>query len=150
MENLPSILTPDLGLLFWMLLAFLVVFGVLAKFGFPAIVGMVEERKKFIDESLKRAHEAAERLTNIQQESEAIVQQARVQQAADDGLDSLKYQLEYIISGKYSDRENEDVIIDKLLLIREGLNLLFLLGDNAKRQEAYDLALQRDLQDYPW
>ena len=40
MENLPSILTPDLGLLFWMLLAFLVVFGVLAKFGFPAIVGM--------------------------------------------------------------------------------------------------------------
>ena len=81
MENLPSILTPDLGLLFWMLLAFLVVFGVLAKFGFPAIVGMVEERKKFIDESLKSAHEATERLTNIQQESEAIVQQARVQQA---------------------------------------------------------------------
>ena len=79
--NLPAILTPDLGLLFWMLLAFLVVFGVLAKFGFPAIIGMVEERKKFIDESLKNAHEAAERLANIQQESEAIVQQARVQQA---------------------------------------------------------------------
>ena len=39
--NLPSILTPDLGLLFWMLVAFLVVFGVLAKFGFPAILGLV-------------------------------------------------------------------------------------------------------------
>ena len=82
MENLPSILTPDLGLLFWMLLAFLVVFGILAKFGFPAIIGMVEERRKFIDESLKNAHEAAERLTNIQQESETIIQQAREQQAA--------------------------------------------------------------------
>ena len=81
MENLPSILTPDLGLLFWMLLAFLVVFGVLAKFGFPAIVGMVEERKKFIDKSLKDAHEAAERLANIQQESEAMVQKAREEQA---------------------------------------------------------------------
>lgn len=81
MENLPSILTPDLGLLFWMLLAFLVVFGVLAKFGFPAILGMVEERKKFIDESLKNAHEAAVRLENIQQESESMVQQAREQQA---------------------------------------------------------------------
>ena len=81
MENLPSILTPDLGLLFWMLLAFLVVFGVLAKFGFPAIVGMVEERKKYIDESLKQAHEAAERLANIQQESEAMVQKAREEQA---------------------------------------------------------------------
>lgn len=64
-----------------MLLAFLVVFGVLAKFGFPAIVGMVEERRKFIDESLQNAHEAAERLANIQQESEALVQKAREQQA---------------------------------------------------------------------
>lgn len=82
MENLPSILTPDLGLLFWMLVAFLVVFGVLAKFGFPAIVGMVEERKKYIDESLKNAHEAAERLANIQQESELMVQKAREEQAA--------------------------------------------------------------------
>lgn len=81
MENLPSILTPDLGLLFWMLLAFLVVFGILAKWGFPAIVGMVEERKKFIDESLKNAHEAAEKLAGIQQESERIVQEAREQQA---------------------------------------------------------------------
>lgn len=79
--NLPGILTPDLGLLFWMLLAFLVVLGVLAKFGFPAIVGMVEKRKMFIDESLKNAHEAAERLANIQQESEEIVSKAREQQA---------------------------------------------------------------------
>ena len=81
MENLPSILTPDLGLLFWMLLAFLVVFGILAKWGFPAIVGMVEERKKFIDESLKNAHEAAEKLAGIQKESEKLVQEAREQQA---------------------------------------------------------------------
>ncbi len=82
MENLPSILTPDLGLLFWMLIAFSVVFCVLVKFGFPAITGMVEERKKYIDESLKNAHEAAERLANIQQESEELVQKAREQQAS--------------------------------------------------------------------
>ena len=50
-SKLPAILTPDLGLLFWMLLAFAVVFFVLAKYGFPAIVNMVEERKKYIDES---------------------------------------------------------------------------------------------------
>ena len=60
MGNLPSILTPDFGLLFWMLVSFLVVFLLLAKFGFPAIVKAVEERKNFIDESLKKAHEANE------------------------------------------------------------------------------------------
>ena len=79
--KLPSILTPDLGLLFWMLLAFLVVFFVLAKYGFPAITNMVEERNKYIDDSLKKAHEASERLENIKQESEAILQEAREKQA---------------------------------------------------------------------
>lgn len=79
--NLPAILTPDLGLLFWMLLAFLVIFFVLAKFGFPAIVNMVEERKKFIDDSLRKAHEANERLANIQAESEKLLQEARERQS---------------------------------------------------------------------
>ena len=79
--NLPAILTPDFGLFFWMLIAFLVVFCLLAKFGFPVITGMVEERKNFIDESLRKAHEAEERLANIQQEGESILQEAREKQA---------------------------------------------------------------------
>jgi F-type H+-transporting ATPase subunit b len=75
--NLPSILTPDFGLFFWMFVAFLVVFLLLAKFGFPVITGMVEERKNFIDESLRKAHEAQERLANIEKEGESILQEAR-------------------------------------------------------------------------
>ena len=81
-STLPSILTPDPGLLVWMLAAFLVVFFVLAKFGFPAITNMVEKRKNFIDESLRKAHEASVRLENIKQESESILQEARDKQAA--------------------------------------------------------------------
>ena len=80
-QNLPSILTPDWGLLFWMLLAFLVVFWVLAKYGFPAIINMVDERNKYIDESLRKAHEAQERLANIEKEGESILQEAREKQA---------------------------------------------------------------------
>lgn len=79
--KLPSILTPDLGLLVWMLLAFLVLFYILAKYAFPAIINMVENRKKYIDESLAKAHEASERLENIKQEGEAILQEAREKQA---------------------------------------------------------------------
>lgn len=81
MQNLPSILSPDLGLLFWMLLAFVIVFLVLKKYGFPVIIKMVEDRKNFIDESLKNAREANEKLANIQSESEALLKQAREQQA---------------------------------------------------------------------
>lgn len=78
--NLPSILTPDFGLFFWMLVAFLVVFLLLAKFGFPVITKSVEERKNFIDESLRKAHEAQERLANIEKEGESILQEAREKQ----------------------------------------------------------------------
>ena len=81
-STLPSILTPDPGLLLWMLAAFLVVFVVLAKFGFPAIIGMVEKRKNYIDESLRKAHEATTCLENIKQESESILQEARDKQVA--------------------------------------------------------------------
>ena len=80
-STLPSILTPDLGLLFWMLLAFLVVFFVLAKFGFPSIIIMVDKRKKYIDESLSKAQKAAAQLENIKQESESLIQEAREKQA---------------------------------------------------------------------
>lgn len=79
--NLPSILTPDLGLLFWMALAFLVVLGFLAKYALPAIVGSVENRKRYIDDSLRKAHEASERLENVRQEGDAILQEAREKQA---------------------------------------------------------------------
>ena len=64
-----------------MLVAFLVVFLLLAKFGFPVITSMVEERKNFIDESLRKAHEAQERLANIEKEGESILQEAREKQA---------------------------------------------------------------------
>jgi len=79
--NLPSILTPDVGLMFWMLLAILVVFGLMAKFGFPVIINMVNERKNYIDESLQKAHEANERLASIEQEGERLLNEARARQA---------------------------------------------------------------------
>lgn len=79
--NLPSILTPDFGLLFWMLLAFLIVFFLMAKYGFPIITKMVEDRKNYIDESLQKAYEANERLAGIQQESERLLAEARAKQA---------------------------------------------------------------------
>ncbi len=73
---------PSTGLLFWMTVVFLIVFAILAKFGFPAITKMVRDRKAYIDDSLRKAHEASEKLANIQKEGESILQDAREKQAA--------------------------------------------------------------------
>jgi F-type H+-transporting ATPase subunit b len=78
---MPSFLTPDFGLFFWMLIAFVIVFVILAKFGFPVIINMVEERKKYIDDSLRSAKEANEKLANIQAESDNILKEARTKQS---------------------------------------------------------------------
>lgn len=78
---MPSLLTPDSGLLFWMLLSFLIVFFILSRYGFPVIIKMVEERKQYIDESLQNARNANERLAKTQAESQNIIKEAREQQA---------------------------------------------------------------------
>lgn len=76
-----SLLTPDFGLLFWMVLTFAIVCGILAKFGFPVIIKMVDERRDYIQKSLNEADEANKRLENMKQESEAILNETRANQS---------------------------------------------------------------------
>ena len=71
---------PDAGLLFWMLLAFGVVFFVLYKYGFPVITSMIDARKQYIDEALKGAKEANERIANVEQQCSALIEEARQKQ----------------------------------------------------------------------
>lgn len=75
-----NLLTPDPGLLFWMVLSFGVVFFLLAKFGFPVIVKAINERKEFIEMSLLSAKQANERLVSIQAEGEKLLAEAKAQQ----------------------------------------------------------------------
>lgn len=53
----------------------------------------------------------------------------------------LKYQMEYLLSGKNSDRENLKLTANRLLLIREGVNAACLMADPGKRAEIQALAL---------
>lgn len=64
-----DLLIPNSGLLFWMTIVFLIVAFIVIKFGFPAIINMVNERKAYIDDSLRKAHEANEKLFSIQKEA---------------------------------------------------------------------------------
>lgn len=75
-----SLLVPDTGLLFWMLLSFGIVFFVLAKYGFPVIIKMVEGRKVYIDQSLEVAREANEQLSRLRAEGDALVAAANKEQ----------------------------------------------------------------------
>ena len=71
-----SLLTPDSGLLFWMIVSFGIVFVILSKYGFPVIIKAVEQRKAYIDNSLETARQANEQLANIQAEGARILKEA--------------------------------------------------------------------------
>lgn len=75
-----SFLQPESGLLFWMVLSFGGVFFVLAKYAFPVILKMVEERKAYIDNSLKLADETNAQLEILKAEGEKIITKAREEQ----------------------------------------------------------------------
>lgn len=52
----------------------------------------------------------------------------------------LRYELEYLIEGKATDKENLSGIATKLLAIREAANFVYLQTDTAKKSEAFTLA----------
>lgn len=75
-----SLLMPDSGLLFWMVLIFAIVFFVLAKWGFPVVTSMVEKRKDYIAHSLQLAKEADEKMADMMKEQARIISEARSEQ----------------------------------------------------------------------
>lgn len=75
-----ALLLPESGLLFWMFLSFGIVAFILAKFGFPVIIKMVESRKTYIDESLLIAKQVYEQMEKVKAEGEVIVDNARREQ----------------------------------------------------------------------
>lgn len=53
---------------------------------------------------------------------------------------SLDYEAEYILMGRYSDMANLEAVALRILLLREGANYVFLMGDSGKQAEAYAMA----------
>ena len=74
-----SLITPDFGLIFWMTLIFAILLFLLAKFGFPVITKSVRERSEHIDESLRKAQEAEQRLANLADEQKALITKAQAE-----------------------------------------------------------------------
>jgi F-type H+-transporting ATPase subunit b len=72
-----KLLTPEIGLLVWTLLAFLIVFFILAKFAWPAIVKGLRERENSITESLATAERVKAEMAQLQSENEALLAKAR-------------------------------------------------------------------------
>lgn len=75
-----SMLTPEPGLVLWMTISFGIVVFILVKFGFPIILGMLDKRQAFIENSLSEAREARLALEKVKEKSEELLTQTRREQ----------------------------------------------------------------------
>lgn len=72
-----ELLTPDPGLLLWTLLAFLIVFFILKKMAWPAILKGLQEREQSISEAIATAERVTLEMSALKNENEALMAKAR-------------------------------------------------------------------------
>jgi F-type H+-transporting ATPase subunit b len=72
-----ELITPGLGLVFWMTLAFLFLVYVLGKFAWKPILQMLHERETSISEALNSANKAREEMKQLQFSNEQLLQEAK-------------------------------------------------------------------------
>ena len=58
-----------------------------------------------------------------------------------DGIEGLSYEIEYLLEGHSSDRENLKAVLNKVLMMRVGVNYACLMQSPTKRAEANAMAL---------
>lgn len=76
-----ELFTPDFGLIFWMFIAFILLFCILWKWGWPVIIKTMDQRADTIDKGVEYAREAKEQLDNAREEARKFVTEAQKQQA---------------------------------------------------------------------
>ena len=77
-----ELLLPKIGLLAWTLLAFLIVFFILRKLAWPAIIKGLRERENTISEALATAQKVKEEMALMKSENETLLAKAREERAA--------------------------------------------------------------------
>ncbi len=72
-----QLVTPDIGLLFWMFLSFLTVFFILKAFAWKPILKSLKERETSIEKSLLLAKNAKDEMKKLQADNEKIIEKAQ-------------------------------------------------------------------------
>ncbi len=74
-----ELVTPEVGLLFWMLLSFTIVLIILKKFAWKPILNSLKEREDSIADALHAAEQAREEMEKLRADNEAIIREARAE-----------------------------------------------------------------------
>lgn len=74
-----ELVTPEIGLVFWTTISFLILLFLLAKFAWKPILGAVSERESTIERAILQAEAAKEEMARLTNENEALLKSARAE-----------------------------------------------------------------------
>tara|TARA_B100000401_G_C52288180_1_gene476759 strand:- start:53 stop:544 length:492 start_codon:yes stop_codon:yes gene_type:complete len=74
-----ELVTPGIGLLFWMLLSFSIVLVLLKKFAWKPILNTLEEREDSIQKALLSAEQARSEVAELKSQKEQILNEAKLE-----------------------------------------------------------------------
>ena len=74
-----DLVTPDVGLLFWTLVSFTILYLILRKFAWGPILGAVKEREESIKAALDAADNAKKEMENLKADNEKILNEAKTE-----------------------------------------------------------------------
>jgi F-type H+-transporting ATPase subunit b len=77
-----ELVTPEVGLIFWTTLSFLILLFLLGKFAWKPILAAVNEREQSIETALSRAEAVKEEMARLTNENEALLKSARAERDA--------------------------------------------------------------------
>jgi F-type H+-transporting ATPase subunit b len=74
-----ELVTPDIGLIFWMTLSFAIVLAILKKFAWKPILQGLKDREDSIKESLSSAEKARDEMAKLKSDNEQLLAEARLE-----------------------------------------------------------------------
>ena len=74
-----SLVTPEIGLIFWQLVVFLILLIVLRKFVWKPVLGALKSREFQIEDSLRAAEQAKDEMEQIKMDNEYLLYEASIE-----------------------------------------------------------------------
>jgi F-type H+-transporting ATPase subunit b len=163
-----ELVSPGLGLIFWMVVSFSILMFITFKFIWPAILGGLKEREEEIASSLDEAKKAREEMKSLQARNEELIAEAKQQrdvilkeakelkadmlnaakkQASDEGkrlIEEAKKQIEQEKMAAITELKNE--VADLSILIAEKLIKMELAARNKSKDLMNKLIKEADNQ----
>lgn len=131
-----DIVTPEIGMVFWTTVAFVLLLFILGKYAWKPIMAALREREQSIEDALLAAEKAKEEMVKLNNESDRLIKEARAERdqilkeakATREGIINEAKQLAQTEGARLIAKAKEEIDTQKAAALAEVKNQVALLS----------------------